>query len=253
MAKINCSKMEGMKIRVLIILASVILVSCGPSNDREVHFYPDGGIKSEVPKKNGKRHGASYAYFSNGNLQSKAEWQDGMRHGKAVIYFDNGKVRQENDYKHDVLQKSIDYNLKGYKQEERLYDDKGRVVDYFNFREDGSRDFSGDLKDPIFIRERDTVEVGEEYVADIRLGNRQFDSVLVYIGDITDPYITKKTTPLRQKDDLTSIFKIETSTAGLNSISGVIIEWSTKSDSFDVIPFTHRFYVRERKDFERKE
>lgn len=99
-------------------------------------------------------------------------------------------------------------------KEVRVYDTLGRIFDFFRYKKNGSRDHSSSSKDPVFILDRDTVEVGEIYSGLIRLGNRQFDVIDVFIGDISDPDIMIKNKPLQEKDSLTAIFKIKTDSAG---------------------------------------
>lgn len=226
-----------------------ILVVLDCSQDKEqrgVSYYSNGVLKHEVLLKNGEPDGLGIVYFESGKVQSRTYWKEGKKHGKSITYYENGKIRQENEYRENVCQTSKDYTEDGFLEEIRTYDSLGRIFDYYNFKKDGTRDFSRRKKDPIFIPRKDTVAVGEDYVADIRLGNRQYDNIEVIIGDIEDPYVAKKNPPLPRKDSLTSTLIIKPDSAGLTEISGIVIERSATSDSLDVIPFTHRFYVRPR-------
>ncbi len=210
---------------------------------RAVSYFNSGQLKHEVFLKDGKPEGLGIVYFESGKVQSRTYWKNGKKHGRSVVYYENGNLYQENDYKDDVCQISREYTEDGNLIEMRVYDSLGRIFDYYIYNKDGSRNFARETKDPIFIREKDTVNLGENYKAWIRLGNRQFNHVDVIIGDISDPKIVKKNLPLPKVDNLTSILSIKADSIGLRGISGVVFERSTTSDSLDLIPFTHRFYV----------
>lgn len=236
-------KIISVSLSVIGIL--VILFLIRRNIQREVSYYENGQLKHQVILKNGKYDGLAIYYFESGKVQSKVYWKDGRKHGKSVIYFENGNVRQENQYVEGTrCCISKDYTEDGFLEQITELDSSGRIVDYYSYKKDGSRDFSREKKDPIFIPEGDTLILGETYPTEIRLGNRQYDNIEVVIGDIQDPYIAKKNPPLPKKDSLTSIINITADSIGLRRISGIVIERSATSDSLDVIPFTHRFYVK---------
>jgi hypothetical protein len=236
-----------MRIINKVVFATIIfLVGC---NDKEkvqqgVSYYKDGSLRHKVILKNGKPEGLGMTYFDNGKVLSKVDWKNGKKHGQSIFYYENGKVRQENLYEEGLCLKSKDYTDDGYLDQITEYDSLGRIFDTFRFNKDGTRNFSREAKDPIFIPEVDTVTIGENYIVEIRLGNRQFSNIDVIIGDIEDPKIIIKNKPLPKKDSLTSILSIKADSVGLKKISGVVFERNQKWDSMDVIPFTHRFYVK---------
>lgn len=228
--------------------ASALLVLCC-SQDKEqrgISYYPNGVLKHEVLLKNGEPDGLGIIYFESGKVQSRTYWKDGEKHGKSITYYENGNVRQENEYRKNMCLSSKDYTEDGFLEESRTYDSKGRIIDFYRYKKDGTRDFRRETKDPIFIPEVDTLILGETYPIEIRLGNRQYDNIDVIIGDLGDPYLAKKNPPLPKKDSLTSIINIKADSLGLRKISGIVIERSATSDSLDVIPFTHGFYVKPR-------
>ena len=166
------------------------------------------------------------------------------KNGNNLIYNENGRLRQRNEYKDDKCLLSEDYSSEDFLEEIRIYDSLERIVDFFCYKKDGSRDFRRETKDPIFIPAGDTLILGKTYRTEIHLGNRQYDNIEVFIGDIKDMDIAKKNRPLPQKDKITSIINIRADSLGPRRISGIVIERSATSDSLDVIPFTHRFYVK---------
>jgi len=200
-------------------------------------------LRYEVFIIDGKRHGRAKEYFPNGKIKAISNWKYGKLDGEEVIFLANGSRRQVNEYKDGALSISWDYAKEGHVIEKRLYDSLGHIVDFFSYKSDGTRDFSFGKKDPIFIPPTDTFVLGMTYPTLIRLGNRQYDNIEVIIGDITDPDIARKNQPLSKKDSLTSILDITADSLGLRKISGIVIERSSTSDSVDVVPFTHRFYV----------
>jgi hypothetical protein len=209
---------------------------------RAVSYYENGQLKHEVLLKDGKPEGLGTNYYSSGRVLSKTNWKNGKKHGSVIFYFETGEIKNESLYEEGVCVESKDYFQNGTLEEYRIYDSLGRIYDVVSFKKDGSRDF----KDPIFIVEKDTITLGEEYRAFVRLGNRQFDKVDIYIGDVNDSNIIRNNPPLPKFDQLTSVLVVIPDSAGPNSVSGVVLERSTKSDSFDVIPFRHRFFVKEK-------
>lgn len=234
------------KINYLFICAiSLILSGCKEKIQKEVAYYSNGTLKFEVKLLNGKREGPGIEYFENGKVEARSFWKGGKLHGKVTILYEDGRTRQINEYLKGRCVESHDYATDGFLKEIRIYDSLGRVRDYFNYKRDGTRDFSAGTKDPIFILDRDTVSVGENYTAMVRLGNRQYNHVDVHIGNVDDPKIMKKTKPLPKIDSLTSMLRIKVDSVGLNEISGVVFERNDSWDSMDIIPFTHHFYVEE--------
>ena len=235
-------------VRDSFLIAILLLMICCSKEKKapeEVEHYKNGQLKHQIPlNKNGKRNGLGISYYESGKIMAKTDWKEGQLDGKKVFYHENGKLQQVSEYRAGLPLRVEDYTEEGVLRQVTVYDSSGRIFDYYNYRADGTRDFSYETKDPIFIPERDTVSVGENYITAIRLGNRQYSHVDVIIGDPNDPKIIKKNTPLPKKDSLTSILTIKADSAGLREVSGVVFERNQKWDSLDVTPFTHRFYVK---------
>lgn len=225
-----------------------MLLIAGCTKDKEqrgISYHKNGKLKHEVMLANGVPSGLGIIYFESGKIRSRTYWKDGKKHGQSVIYYENGNVHQENQYVKGVrCCISKDYTEDGFLEQITKIDSVGQIIDYYSYKKDGTRNFAREKKDPIFIPQGDTLILGETYPTMIRLGNRQYDYIEVIIGDVNDPYIAKKNAPLPKKDSLTSIVNIKADSLGLRKISGIVIERSATSDSLDVIPFTHRFYVK---------
>lgn len=229
---------------LLLIFLTTILFGCKDKIEKQVTYFKSGTLKSESKLVNGKREGVSVDYYENGKVRGTAEWKQGKMHGEKIIYYTNGNKLEECRYSQDRCVYARDYSEDGFLREVTLYDSLGRVWDYFSYRKDGSRDFDRSRKDPIFIPQQDTVNFGYYYSPMIRLGNRQFPIVDVIIGDLSDKKIIKNNKRLPKIDSLTSIMKLKANNYGLNEVSGVVFEYNFEMDSFDIIPFTHRFYVK---------
>jgi len=222
----------------------LLLVGCKEKVQRQVSYYKSGALQYEAELVNGKREGVSVDYFENGKVRGRAFWKNGLMDGQKVIYYSNGNILEACNYNRGVCIYAKDFSEDGFLRQVTLYDSLGRVRDYFSYKKDGSRDFDRDKKDPIFIPQQDTVVLGEYYSPLIRLGNRQFPIVEVIIGDISDEMIIKNNKPLPKFDSLTSILMIKTDSLGIRKISGVVFERTASLDSFDIIPFTHRYFVK---------
>lgn len=230
------------------LISIFVLMSCAKEKEkvqRAVSYHKNGQLAHQVLlNKNGEPEGLGVNYYESGKVKSETYWKNGKKHGKSTFYYEDGKLQQVSEYKLGIPLRVEDYTEDGHLKQVTIYDSRGRIFDYYNYKKDGTRDFNYETKDPIFIPEKDTVSVGENYVAAIRLGNRQYSHVDVIIGDPGDPEIIKKNKPLPKKDSLTSILNIKADSAGPQEISGVVFERNQKWDSMDVTPFTHRFYVK---------
>ncbi|HYC83581.1 MAG TPA: hypothetical protein VEB86_00105 [Chryseosolibacter sp.] len=203
-------------------------------------------MRHEVPLKGGKRDGLFIQYFETGEVESKTYYAKGKRNGRSVIYYKNGKIRQDRVYKDGTCLTAKDFTEEGFLRQVTTYDSAGRIFDYFSYNPDGTRDFAPLTKKAIFIVSRDTIALGEKYLAYIRLGNRQFDKVDVVLGDISDSQIVQKNPRLPKVDSLTAMVSFVPDSIGRNQITGVIFESShseNSPDSMDVIPFKHYYYV----------
>jgi hypothetical protein len=232
------------------LISGLLLCNCTQEKEqRGISYHKNGRLKHEVMLINGKPEGLGIVYFENGKTQSKTYWKEGKKHGKSIIYYENGNIRQENEYEEGISLSSKDYTEDGYFRQLTVYDSLGRISDYYCYDKSGARNFSKETKKPIFITVNDTINLGDSYTADIRLGNRQFASVEVFLGKL-DRGIIKNNPPLPRKDSLslTSILIIKPDTVGEIEITGVVFERNEKWDSLDVIPFSHRFYVKPSKN-----
>lgn len=230
----------------IFVFTTMLVFGCSGKKTvkREIALYPSGSLRFEVKLIDDKREGLGIDYFEDGKIKMKSFWKNGKVDGESTGFYENGNKRQVSFYKDGLCQISMDYSIDGYLEKTREYDSLGRILDFYKYSKDGTRDFSPGTKYPVFITQKDTVRVGENYIATIRLGNRQYSHVDVIIGDVSDRDIIKKNRPLPKKDSLTSILNIKADLPGRHAVSGVIFERNANWDSLAVTAFTHHFYVK---------
>jgi len=128
--------------QILVLIITVLLISCKPSIKRKVittypnkqaktvnylqeidgkeviveqkEYYENGQLKMGGKLLKGKMNGTWKAYFENGNLQSEGEFISGKRTGSGKVYYANGKLFYEGFYKNGKeIGKWKFYNKKG--------------------------------------------------------------------------------------------------------------------------------------------
>lgn len=232
---------------ILRLFLVISLTACVKDTDtkRKILFHENGNIKRQAFSKNGKWHGVEYFYFESGNIKAIAHWNNGKRNGKNTVYYENGKLRQERYYVDGVICcLSNDYDSTGRLRTIVKFDSIGRIIDFAWYDSLGNRDFSPTYKKALFISQSDTITLGEVYHAEIKLGNRQLDNILVTIGDLNDRNLLLKTQPLPNKDSTTAIFNFKPMTSGNVTITGVVQEKNHKGDSLLITTFEHSIYVK---------
>jgi len=60
-------------------------------------------LLSEVPMKDGKRHGLAKTYYTNGKVNLEMPYVEDQRQGTSKKYYESGLVYQETDYKDDQM------------------------------------------------------------------------------------------------------------------------------------------------------
>lgn len=223
------------------------LLSCSTEQakqERGVSYYENGQLRHEVLLIDGQPNGLGIIYFEDGGIQSETNWKGGVKHGKSVIYYENGGVHQENEYVNGVrCCVSRTYWDNGNLKQLTKLDSLGRIVDYCLYTRTGERNYSSEGKTPIFVADTDTIFLGAAYRAQVRLGNRQFEEVEVYLGDL-DRNIIKENSPLKKLDKVTSLLEVTPKLSGVHEITGVVFERNETWDSMNVVPFVHRIYVK---------
>ena len=98
------------------------------------------------------------------------------------------------------------------------------------------------------ISKTDTIEFGEYYEAEIRLGNKKWDSIRVVLGKWED-YQSLFNKSLPSIDSVTSFVRVKADKEDKNTIEGTIIEVNTlHTDSAIIHPFKIFFFSRNKKN-----
>jgi hypothetical protein len=109
----------------------------------------------------GKVEGPTDYYYSNGKIKYSVIFKNGIRVGRYTVYSPEGKL-----------------------QEEREYNNEGKLIDYIKIDEQGNK--LEEYMQPIIVAEKDTIRLNTTYRAQIRLANRKNDSLQVLIGPLNE-------------------------------------------------------------------
>jgi hypothetical protein len=226
--------------RNFYLLFILVGISCESGTSEEVSYHPNGQVLYKVKLVNGKREGVRVGFYPNGKKHSECDWRDGMLHGKCVYYRNSGEVSAEVNWKENIMVGDhIKYWQNGKIQQATVLDTLGRVTDYAKYDSLGNR---VQRKSALFISTSDSVRVGEDYTAFVRLGNRQFSRIEVILGDPNDKEILNLPF-LPKRDSVTAILKVKAEKIGTMKIQGIVIEMNAQIDSAITVPFVHRVLV----------
>lgn len=230
---------------ILILTSLILLVACQEPKERIVSYHENGQLKHEVPASNGKPNGVAKVYYPNGKLEALNEWKDGELHGESRTFYESGRIKSKgNTYKGVVVDTAFIYWENGNLQQIALYDSSGRINNYRIFDEHGRPDYRNHTKQAIILSDADTVTMGQNFRAIVRLGNQELKHIQVHLGDYSDRALFMKTKPLEKSDSSTALVKIKADKPGLNIIKGAVLERSDKWDSIYAFPFELKFFVR---------
>lgn len=240
-------KNGAMKCHLFLLL--LLGLQCCSNQKVQKRFHPNGKLLSVVTLDNlGRKNGIEVEYFESGDTSVYRNWLNGKRNGKSAVYFRNGKVEQVNHFKNGVrCCEALFYDEKGFLKEIQYLNSTGNVIDYKKFNAKGMQ-----IRDPnssfaLAVPKKDTIELGEYYEAEIRLGNKRWDSIRVVLG-AWDGHRTLVAPSLPSIDSVTSLLRVKANQEGTNSIDGTIIEVSkVYPDSAVIHTFSIFFFVTNRK------
>jgi len=66
-------------------------------------YYKDGKLETEIPMRNGKKHGIARSYYPNGKLRLELEYRFGKKEGLSKRYYESGALYQTTEYKQDMF------------------------------------------------------------------------------------------------------------------------------------------------------
>jgi antitoxin component YwqK of YwqJK toxin-antitoxin module len=232
--------------RICSFVIVLTIFSC--SNEYERKYYNNGNLKTVVKLKDYMWDGEFKEFYQTGELYALSYYSQGKLHGKETLFDKSGNVTQVHFFnKGKKIGRWEFYSSENKLEAYQYFNDEGLEYDYKRFDENGKQDRDIRSKRAIFLFANDTLIKGEDYVANIRLGNRYFNNFEVYLGDLNDDSIFY-TKPLDKApgDNYTALLNISSDTfkIGTNLIQGKILEYDTlKKDTFDVIPFKREIVV----------
>lgn len=115
--------------RRVIQLLFLIILCCGCAK-KEIRYWKNGSIKSEITYRGGMMNGRAAWYYESGKIQMECYYKDNMLEGKSTRWFENGLKEAECYYKDNKLdgvyitwsmESNIVLDIKSYKAKEENY------------------------------------------------------------------------------------------------------------------------------------
>lgn len=133
----------------LLFFSVFISVSCQKT---EKAFYPDGRLKSLIPKdRQGRINGEAKWWYENGSLQIEADYKNNELDGRFTRYFENGMKQSEAGYTRGMQNGlAVEWNINGKVAVEKTY--RNDTLDGIcrQYDEQGRKIVEGSYKDGFF-------------------------------------------------------------------------------------------------------
>jgi antitoxin component YwqK of YwqJK toxin-antitoxin module len=246
-------------------LITSFLYSC--SDQKNVVYYPNGNIQSEVETYKGKRNGILKTFYESGKMKSKEEWRDGFLNGKAEYYFEDGKLKHVSNwimnqqdgltkkfyskgelksrsiYKMNQRMETVIYYENGNVQESQIYMGRDLPVYIVNFDSLGKE--VNKILPPIFEAEGDTIKLGETYNVKITFGLPLRGEIKVYTGTYSSETGLSDTTTVLESATHIFRYSIKPDKSGKVTIPFFFGHMPEKEDTLSVDGqlTKHSFYV----------
>lgn len=255
--------------KILLIIGLLYVVSCS-SREVKIAYFDNGNIRFKRELLDGKEHGMLYYYYEDGQLESISEWENGLEDGFVEIfrrngilksrgfykrgklegvaksYFDNGQLQSQVNYKNGVkVGEAIYYRGNGTLEGINVYNEEGRMIDSQSYNEDGSLDKTA--VSPIYYAEKDTINIGEEIVYEVRIANRVLDKMSAMVGepDETNLGWLKDTTAIFKEDNYVLTHTFKPTKLGVDSIIGRVYNYNENVDTIYRFGFTFTYFVQD--------
>lgn len=182
---------------IAAILAFSFLVSCSESEHKtqnvvnaagqiidgiSINYYDDGSIRSEVPVKDGKRHGEAREYYENGQLAASIAYENDLKNGTSKWYYQDGILYQQAIF--------VDNKKHGL---EKKYYNTGELMAVLRWKEGetlpGLMEFHKNGKE---VRQPSIVVTEKGGKLTIRLSNGA-ERVVFYAGQLADDQVLDPT------------------------------------------------------------
>jgi len=174
----------------VVMIFLVIFLGCSDSGKKTAEKPKDNVVRSydknkrlvsEVPMKDGKRHGLARTYYTNGKVNLEMPYVEDSREGTSKKYYESGLLYQETEYKEDQIH-----------GKQRKYDVSGLIAEArFEFGHPciGLDEYSNGKKRPgypsIIIRPVDRLQVDGTYTLELSLTDGA-STAKFYLGSLTD-------------------------------------------------------------------
>ncbi len=155
----------------MVFVFSLFLYSCNKHEKRTL-YYEDGlKVKSiaHYNQRSNLKDGMEYHYYNDGKLSAVGAWKEGKKHGVFEEYYHSGELAVQFKCENDLIVDEVAFFYKnGTIKKIQYYDSLGKLVDYKEFNEDGSR--TTDMKTYWWFK-KDTVSLGDSVHFSLKLGN----------------------------------------------------------------------------------
>lgn len=79
-----------------------------------VEYYPEGGLRSEVPIFEGRHHGIVREWYPDGQMESEDSYHRGGLSGTCKLWHRNGRLAQEGIYERGICLERKQWDPQGY-------------------------------------------------------------------------------------------------------------------------------------------
>lgn len=201
------------------------------------YFYKTGAKKTELPFVNHRINGLVKRYYPSGRLLSASIYKNGQQWGEIKSYYPSGELRSQGYIYGMTPQGPMHYVYRnGELQHLRIYDKRGKVVDFAEFDSSGTLDKR--YTQPLVYTNHDTVEINKEISFEVILASRASEDISVKIGPLKT--LIDSTVGVYTKHKYKLIFH----EAGKKCISGTVYQREHHNDTTITtsFPWKHCFY-----------
>ena len=205
-------------------------------------FYKNGIKKIEMNFSHNHVNGLVKRYYPNGRVLSTAVYKNGVQSGEVKSYYSTGELRsQGNIYKKTPVGIVKYFYRNGKIQHLRIYDNKGKVVDFAEFKVNNLIDKR--YTKPLIYTYNDTVEVDSVGSFEVILANQLSEDIRV---KFKNDNLLFDSLPGRYSK-YKYVFKSDK--LGKKCISGNVYQYQNYEDSIvtTIYPWHYCFHISSRK------
>lgn len=79
---------------LIMIIASIVIPSCGPKQEEIVQNYPSGEVSRRHIEINGKKEGKMTEYYKDGKIKGERFFKNDLQVDQSKFYYPSGKIRE---------------------------------------------------------------------------------------------------------------------------------------------------------------